>query len=208
MLTFFVFFFFTSKKKKKSKKLTLSERWEKSSPTGVVARKILDHSSKFGELLARTTSDEVRSHEFKTVWENYSKLMQVAIKYKPTQDECATFGDAARDWGKLFVKCFGGALVTPYVHIFSVHVATFLEKYGSLGKFGNWAAEGLHSEVKYTVLNNSPRSGGGASNLGPAYYALKTRVLSEILGQEGLLVEPAKRAKRVTDPDEKEGGDL
>lgn len=129
------------------------------------------------------------------VWKQLQYIMRIVVKYEPTQEECSTFSSKATQWGNLYIKCFGAPAVTPYIHILCAHVGSFLEQYGSIGKFGNWAAEGLHSEVKYTVLHNSPRSGGGVSNKGPAFYALKEHCLEHILRSLGVYLDQRKRSR-------------
>ena len=82
-------------------------------------------------------------------------------------------GSGARDvksWGLKFVSLFD--CVTPYIHLFVAHSPQYLRHYGSLGRFGNWAAEGLHSTVKYVVLHNSPRAGGKGQQ-GVSFYAMQ-----------------------------------
>jgi hypothetical protein len=47
--------------------------------------------------------------------------------------------------GWLYVKCWGQDEVTPYLHVFIYHIGYYLEQYGGIEKFGNYALEGKHS---------------------------------------------------------------
>lgn len=47
-----------------------------------------------------------------------------------------------------FVLRYGGEEVTPYIHVFVYHVGFFLEKFGCLERFANYATETWHSRDK------------------------------------------------------------
>ncbi len=91
----------------------------------------------------------MKVNTYRQMWNEAARLLAIVVAYKPSEEQIRTFKDDARAWGKLYVSCFSGNDVTSYIHVFGCHVHQFLEEYKSIGKFGNWAAEGLHSEVKY-----------------------------------------------------------
>lgn len=160
---------------------------------GVNAKKLLDNALKFAELLQEVNIDDEVCQDYSSVWSKLQELMVTVLAYTPTPAQIQEFQHAAVEWGNLFQRAFGAADVTPYIHILCAHVHQFVSKYGSIAKFGNWGAEGLHSEVKFTILHNSPRS-GGVANKGPAYYALKTHVLNKILTKHGLIFGQHRKA--------------
>jgi len=147
-----------------------------------------------GDLLAEATEHEELRVKGRQMWVELAALMEIACAYTPTAEQIRNHEERARRWGLLYVECFSAADVTTYIHLFVSHVHQFLHEYNSFGKFGNWAAEGLHSAVKYTVLHNSPRAGGTGSNA-PAYYALRSHLLDEALAARGL-TEPRKLTKK------------
>lgn len=54
----------------------------------------------------------------------------------------------ARKFGRAFVRVYQAEDVTTYIHIFVYHYGYFLERYGGLEKFSNFALEGKHSVAK------------------------------------------------------------
>lgn len=147
-----------------------------------------------GDLLAEATEHEELRIKGRQLWVELAALMEVACAYAPTAEEINSHEERAKRWGLLFLECFSAADVTTYIHLFICHVHQFLHEYRSFGKFGNWAAEGLHSAVKYTVLHNSPRAGGKGAKA-PAYYALKSHLIDAALAARGL-TEPRKLTKK------------
>ena len=72
--------------------------------------------------------------------------------------------------------------------------AVIASDFGSFGKFGNWAAEGIHSPIKRWVLHCSPRAGGKRPR-GVAYYAMRMYVLRKKLSAH------SKRIRRTPRPE-------
>lgn len=139
-----------------------------------------------------TTCDE----RYLNVWMAAKDVLDIVLDFEPSRRDIDNFKELAYKFGSLYEKVFGRPDVTPYIHLLTRHTHKTLAIYGSIGKFGNWAAESLHSEVKSTVLNNSPRSGGGARNLGPAKYALQSHRISHVLKEDGKFVGPKRLWKK------------
>lgn len=138
--------------------------------------KLLDKADQFGHILASVAENGDMSSNYQQVWSGLGKVMAVAIDPAPKEEAISNFKENARKWGQVYVTCFGGRAMTTYIHLLVAHVHQYLAEYGSFGKFGNWAAEGIHSPIKRWILSRSPRAGGRGSH-GVAFYAMRHHVL-------------------------------
>ncbi len=149
------------------------------SPNGVQASNILRAAAEIGHLL-EVVNQHKEKKDYVKLWTDTADLLSVIEAYRPSDIAINGFRQQAVNWGNLFVLCFSAEEATTYIHIVGEHLHEFLTEHRSIGKFGNWAAEGLHSEIKYTVHHHSPRSGGRGRDA-PAYYALRESLLQRKL---------------------------
>ena len=187
----------TKRRKKEKAAEKLSERWERASPNAVQSRALLKQAAQLGELLSSVAETDDMRDKYRRVWTELTYLLKVATDQNPKPEEVATFQEKAKAWGNVYVECFGGTAVTAYVHLLVAHVHQYLAAYRSFGKFGNWAAEGIHSPLKRWLLNLSPRAGGRQSR-GVAFWAMRRYVLAK---KFSVFDKPTKRQPNQTQHD-------
>lgn len=160
----------------------------------MAAKHILNCAEKLADFLRSTAAEEHETSRARIgrLWPGLAALLQVATAYSPSDEQIRNYQSQAYNWALDYVAAFGAEDLTSYLHILAFHVHQYLHEYRSLGKFANWASEGLHSEVKYDVLHLSPRAGGKGNNA-PAMYALLQHILKEDLRARGMLQEPRTR---------------
>jgi hypothetical protein len=78
------------------------------------------------------------------IWRRYHELVSLLVQAHVSITE-EQWKAEARELGRLYVKCWGRDEVTPYLHVFIYHIGYYLEQYGGIEKFGNYALEGKHS---------------------------------------------------------------
>lgn len=74
------------------------------------------------------------------MWAQFYYLLSVASLAEPSITEQDWLAKA-RIFGKNFVTIYSAEDVTPYCHVFIYHLGFYLEKYGSVEKFANYAIE-------------------------------------------------------------------
>lgn len=102
---------------------------------------------------------------FCQVWQQFHDLVALS-----SQDEGAV-KITYREWlcealpfGRTFVKCWGKEEVTTYIHIFVYHVGFYLQRWGSIEKFANYAIEGMVAVNKRNLHRATSQFGGYGSS--------------------------------------------
>lgn len=128
--------------------MTFFERWQKTKinrPQGIA---ILDNYRSFLAALHRHyPSKNAHFNHLQEIWDQYYALASLVAQadVRITEEE---WREEARMLGHKWVKMWGQQEVTPYLHIFIFHIGFFLEEYGGIEKFANFALEGKHSTNK------------------------------------------------------------
>jgi hypothetical protein len=63
--------------------------------------------------------------------------------------------EKAKQFAKLFVKRYPAEDITPYIHVLVYHLGFYMETYGNLEIFANYAIEGRHQYNKRMLFNGT-----------------------------------------------------
>jgi hypothetical protein len=63
--------------------------------------------------------------------------------------------EKSQKFGKLFAKVYSKEDVTPYLHVFVYHVGYYVEHYGSMEMYANYAIESHHKSNKDAIKHNT-----------------------------------------------------
>lgn len=139
------------------KKRTFSDRVKGSRLGRPEQLRIIENHQQFIAVLergARTQTQQAKVAKTKKVWELYHKLLSLAVQPEVVITKQQWLAEAI-PFGRTFIARYTKSEVTPYIHIFIYHIGFFLEKYGSIEKFANYATESMHSVNKRTIANAS-----------------------------------------------------
>lgn len=128
------------------------------------------------------------------VWDLFAKLYSLAAQPEVKITEQQWLYEA-RQFGMAFVKRYPKEDVTPYIHVFVYHVGFYLERFGSLEKFANYAIESQHFLNKKTHTNgySIPLAGKNA-----CYQELTYSWRSTYYKANQILVEPPRKKRRTS----------
>ena len=86
----------------------------------------------------------------KQIWKQLWALLTLAMQDEKKISE-QEWLRMARQFGSHFVARYCKEDVTPYLHVLVYHVGFYLEKYGNLEIFANYAIEGRHRYNKLAI---------------------------------------------------------
>lgn len=131
------------------------------------------------------------------LWRQYFYLMAKALQEK---------SDVTEEWWLTHTKMFATNFktvfyelaVTPYMHVFVYHLGFYLEKYGSVEIFANYATEGRHRYNKRVIVSAT----NGWAHRGGRDNDLTKQLLTHSFRDDKLSVEkkdytPAAKKQRV-----------
>lgn len=175
---------------KKSVKRSFSARLEKTRIQRPECLRIIEHQDYLlGALDAhdKNTSDvklvcvlcnyTAYFEQLKTIWQQFWALLTLASQSEtPVTEE--NWLAKAKIFANNYLKRYCAEDITPYIHVFVYHVGYYLEKYGNLEIFANYAIEGRHHYNKQVIASASNGFGraDGARNI---QYQQLTRSLRE-----------------------------
>ncbi|KAL6045515.1 hypothetical protein QOT17_022743 [Balamuthia mandrillaris] len=116
------------------------------------------------EKRARRRKSQERAANIKQLWDRFALLASLASQPKVTITENEWL-ELAREFGTKFTQAFGDEEVTPYIHVFIYHLGFFLEKYGSVERFANYATESRHFQNKHIPTNGHSIQGSDKKKL-------------------------------------------
>lgn len=175
------------KPEKKGKTRTLIERVKGARFGRPDFLRILEHRQDFLNCLASAAKTEALKEKWtmtSTLWEQFAMLTSLAtepaVKLTEEQWMNLTIPFAKRyilvqikeivNSCCRFVVRYGGEEVTPYLHVFVYHVGFFMERYGCLERFANYATETQHSLDKRMRLQASSGFGHSDTKAGDICY--------------------------------------
>lgn len=85
----------------------------------------------------------------RNIWNDFRVLLALSCSDIPVKE--TWWRVRAKRLGRSFVSLYGKESVTPYLHVFIYHFGFYLDRYGNLEKFGNYAIEGMHHYNKQMV---------------------------------------------------------
>jgi len=87
----------------------------------------------------------------------------------------------ARNWGSDLIGNYNAAAITPYIHLFIYHIGAYLEEYGSVEKFANYAIESKHKTIKGRLYGGTRGRADGVQSKSVEGRALSIRILRKDL---------------------------
>ncbi|KAL6078437.1 hypothetical protein QOT17_001609 [Balamuthia mandrillaris] len=145
------------------------------------------------EKRARRRKSQERAANIKQLWNHFALLASLASQPKVTITENEWL-ELAQEFGTKFTQAFGNEEVTPYIHVFIYHLGFFLEKYGSVERFANYATESRHFQNKHIPTNGHSIQGSDKKNF--CYQQLAYSYHQELYRTEGTLPEPQQKRRR------------
>lgn len=97
----------------------------------------------------------------------------------------------AKQLAKLFIERYQAEDVTPYLHVFVYHIGYYLQRYGSLEAFANYAIEGRHHFNKVMISNGTSGFSNSASE-----NNIQMQQLRRSLREDFATLEPQKKRAR------------
>lgn len=94
--------------------------------------------------------------------------------------------------GNLFTSVFSGEGVTPYLHFFVYHMGYYVEKYGGLDRFANFAVESWHRRNK-TVVRSAT---GGYGHLDRVNNIIMQQLTNAYRVEKASVMKLTERSKR------------
>lgn len=141
-------------------------------------------------------------HTFHKVWRKLRELVVLSGQEDhEVQISAAEWRAEARSFGALYAQRHGAEEVTPYIHVLVYHVGYWLEHYGGIEKFANYATEGMVAVNKRNLRRGSSMFGG--RNATPAKIAaqqLRTTNRWTWRVFNNLLVKWSVRKRKPVDP--------
>ena len=125
---------------------------------GVVANKVITQCGELGKVVISQNCHI--QEKFPLVWKLAARLLQILAQHNTTADERQEFTVGIRSFKAILSRMITPEEVTPYLHVFCYHCDEFLQFWGQLGAFANYAAEAYHSKVRKVVARNSSKLGG------------------------------------------------
>jgi hypothetical protein len=153
--------------KKSDKKMTLFGRLRKSRLNRNDFWKIVSHSVQFLNCVEDLPTNKDRQSKnlptARSVWGDFLPLLAITVQEKPEEAGFVSDQDwreRAREFGRKFVSRYGSEEVTPYIHLFIYHLGYYMENYGSIERFANYASEGKH-QINKKVIRQATNGWGG-----------------------------------------------
>lgn len=128
----------------------------------------------------------------KQLWKQFWVLLSLASSTDISITE-SEWLHKAKQMGKLFREVYTAEDVTPYLHVFVYHCGYYLEQFGSLERFGNYAIEGKHKHNKRIIASATSGFARKESDNNVTMQQLK-RSVRELKGAAETTV-PKKRRK-------------
>ncbi len=141
---------------------TLYEHWERARISRPEALAILTHYQLFVNELKEKWPTSQQPRDIELIWKQYHELVSLLVQANVSITE-KQWRDEAKELGRAIIKLYGREEITPYLHVFIYHVGYFLEHYGGIEKYGNYALEGKHSTNKRILTKMTSRFKYGAA---------------------------------------------
>lgn len=144
-------------------------------------------------LLSIFRKHSIRSEEEK---EGIEKMWKMALWFitesiEPSDEFSATtWRDNGRVFGKLFTNIYDSQDVTPYLHVLVYHLGGFIEKYGSLERYANFATESWHRRNKDVVRKNGSSWGNPEKKANITMTQIANSIRRNIAEEKDLLPSP------------------
>ncbi len=134
------------------------------------------------------------------VWNAFIPLLAIAVQDEPKKmgfTNEAEWLKQAKSFGEKYVSRYGSEEVTPYMHVFIYHLGFYMERYGGIERFANYASESKHQENKKAIRRGTSGFEGSHKTKETRLGAqlLKRDIRMKLLQKYNVVKKPRRRRK-------------